>query len=231
MPEWICAGISENPVSMNRLISIMRWRSVALTALSVPGLCLLLIPALAGHLGANPLEMLLHRTGEISVWTLGAVLSLTPLRVLFSSSRIIAALNQHRRAIGVSAFIYGLLHFAFHILYEGGLDGLTRSLSKPFIWIGLVGLSLLALLAATSNNLAIRTLGGRNWKRLHRLAYLAGALLIYHQSIAGKGHWHIARWLLFPLASLQIGRLIKLLFMKSNRLRSPTFVAPAPSSP
>ena len=45
---------------------------------------------------------------------------------------------------------------------------------------------ILVILTATSNNFSIRKLGGRNWKRLHRLAYVAAALLIYHQSIAGK---------------------------------------------
>jgi sulfoxide reductase heme-binding subunit YedZ len=127
------------------------------------------------------------------------------------------ALNRHRRAIGVSACVYGLLHFGLHVLYEGGLDGLARSLSKPFIWFGVAGLSILVALALTSNNWSIRTLGGRNWKLLHRLAYAAAALLIYHQSIAGKGHWHIARWLLFPLLTLQVARLTKILLTRSAR--------------
>jgi len=116
------------------------------------------------------LEKLLHQSGEIAIWTLGAVLALSPLRVLFPRSRIVAALNRHRRAIGVSACIYGLLHFGFHVLYEGGWEGLMHSLSKPFIWFGISGLSILVVLALTSNNWSIRTLGGKNWKLLHRLA-------------------------------------------------------------
>ena len=178
------------------------------------GLWFLVIPALTGGLGANPLEKILHQTGEISIWTLGAVLSLSPLRVLFPQSRLVAALNRHRRVIGVSACVYALLHLSAHVLYEGGWDRFVRSLSKPFIWYGLTGLSILAVLGLTSNNFSIRILGGRNWKRLHRLAYVAAAVLIYHQAIAGKGHWQIARWLLFPLAALQIARLIKVLVVK-----------------
>ncbi len=168
-----------------------------------------MIPALTNSLGANPLEKLLHQTGEIAIWTLGSVLVLTPLRTLWPKSRIINALNRHRRYIGVSACIYGLLHFTSHILYEGGWDGLVRSFSKPFIWFGASGLTILVLLALTSNNFAVRKLGGRDWKRLHRLAYLAAAILIFHQSIAGKGHWYIARWLFFPLLALQLARLTK----------------------
>jgi len=200
------------------LARIVGSRLAVLSLIVGVGVSVLVIPAFAGTLGANPLEALLHRSGEIAVWTLGAVLSLTPLRVLFPHSQIVAALNRHRRAIGVSACVYGLLHFAAHVLYEGGWEGLQRSLSKPFIWYGLVGLSILVILAATSNQFSIRKLGGRNWKRLHRLAYIAAALVIYHQAIAGKGHWHIARWLLFPLAALQAGRVAKTLLRKPARI-------------
>jgi len=89
---------------------------------------------------------------------------------------------------------------------------------RPFIWYGLAGLSILVVLAVTSNQVSIRKLGGRNWKRLHRLAYIAAALLIYHQAIAGKGHWHITRWLLFPLAALQAARIAKTLLAKPARV-------------
>jgi sulfoxide reductase heme-binding subunit YedZ len=194
---------------MNALVKILGNKLFALTMLIGLGVWLLVIPAFTSGLGANPIEKLLHQSGEIAIWTLGAVLALSPLRALFPSSRIIAALNRHRRAIGVTACVYGLLHLGFHILYEGGWDGLVRSLSKPFIWFGLGGLSILVVLALTSNQLSIRGLGGRNWKGLHRLAYVAAGLLIYHQAIAGKGHWAIARWLLFPLAALQLARLAK----------------------
>jgi methionine sulfoxide reductase heme-binding subunit len=160
------------------------------------------------------LEKLLHQTGEIAIWTLGTVLSLTPLRVLFPHSRLVNALNRHPRMVGVSACIYGILHVTCHILYEGSWDGLLRSFAKPFISFGLAGLMILVILALTSNQFSIRKLGGKNWKLLHRLAYFAAALLIYHQAIAGKGHWHIARWLLFSLLALQLARLTKTFLSK-----------------
>src|SRR6266853_3125828 len=203
---------------MNTVAKILGNKLLAFTVLISVGISLLVVPAFTGGLGANPLEKLLHQSGEIAIWTLGAVLALSPLRVLFPRSKIVAALNRHRRAIGVSACIYGLLHFGFHVLYEGGWDGLLRSLSKPFIWFGLAGLSILVTLTATSNQFSIRKLGGRNWKCLHRLAYIAAALLIYHQAIAGKGHWQIARWLLFPLAALQVARVTKTLLRKPARI-------------
>ena len=202
---------------MNVLVKILAHKLFALTALVGVGIWFLVIPAFTGRLGANPLETLLHESGEIAIWTLGAVLALSPLRVVFPNSRIVMALNRHRRATGVTACIYGLLHFSSHVLYEGGWDGLVRSLSKPFIWFGGAGLTILVILATTSNQWSIRALGGKNWKLLHQLAYVAAGLLIYHQAIAGKGHWAIARWLLFPLAALQLARLAKTLSRKKGQ--------------
>lgn len=207
---------------MSLLAKIVGHKVFALAVLIGVGVWLLVIPALTNNLGANPLEKLLHQTGEIAIWTFGSVLALTPLRTLFPQSRLIGALNRHRRYIGVTACIYGLLHFTCHILYEGGWMPLRRSFSKPFIWFGFAGLSVLVVLALTSNNWSMRKLG-RNWKRLHRLAYLAAALVIFHQSIAGKGHWHIARWLLFPLLALELARLAKV------RLRSQSSSQPVPA--
>jgi len=199
---------------VSTLVKILGNKFLALAVIVGVGVWLLVVPLFTGNLGANPVERLLHESGEIAIWTLGTVLALSPLRSLFPRSRIVGALNRHRRYIGVSACVYGLLHLSCHILYEGDVGAVARSLSKPFIWFGLAGLSTLVILASTSNNFSVRKLGGKNWKSLHRLAYVAGALLIYHQSIAGKGHWYIARWLLFPLAALQIARLTKSLLMK-----------------
>jgi sulfoxide reductase heme-binding subunit YedZ len=202
---------------MNVLLKILAHKAFALAVLIGMGIWLLIVPAFTGGLGADPLDRLLHVTGEIAVWTLGAVLALTPLRVLFPQSRIINALNRHRRYVGVSACIYGLLHFTCHILYQGDVDDVLRSFSKPFIWFGLAGLTILMILAVTSNNWSIRKLG-KNWKRLHRMAYVAAAVLIYHQSIAGKGHWYIARWLFFALVSLELARLSKKHLFKKPRV-------------
>jgi sulfoxide reductase heme-binding subunit YedZ len=186
----------------------------ALAVLAGIGIWFLVIPALTDQLGANPLEKLLHISGEIAIWTLGFVLSLTPLRVLFPRAALVNALNRHRRYIGVSACIYGLVHFSCHVLYQGSLADVLDSFSKPFIWFGLAGLSILIVLAATSNNWSVHKLGGKNWKRIHRFAYLAAAILIYHQAIAGKGHWYVARWLLISLLALQAARLAKKYFFK-----------------
>src|SRR2546430_9204902 len=124
---------------MNVLVKILAHKLFALTELISVGMCLLVIPAFTGWLGANPLETLLHESGEAAIWTLGADLSLSPLRVLFPNSRIVMALNRPCRATGVAACTYSLLPFSSHVLYEGGWDGLFRRLSEPFIWFGSAG--------------------------------------------------------------------------------------------
>ena len=207
---------------MKLVARILANKIVALATLFGIGIFLLIVPALTNQLGANPIERLLRVSGEIAIWSLGAVLSLTPLRVLFPRSAIVNALNRHRRYIGVSACIYGLIHFSCHVLYHGDWDDLLQSYTKPFVWFGSAGLSILVLLGLTSNNWAVRKLGGRRWKLLQRLAYVAAILLIYHQSIAGKGHWYIARWLLFLLVALESARFAKKFwFSKPNDERSP----------
>jgi sulfoxide reductase heme-binding subunit YedZ len=193
---------------------ILSHKIVALAILFGVGVYFLIIPAFTNQLGANPIERLLHVSGEIAIWTLGGVLSLTPLRVLFPRSGLVNALNRHRRYIGVSACIYGLIHFSCHVLYQGDWDDLLQSFSKPFVWFGLLGLSILVLLALTSNNWSVRKLGGKRWKLLHRLAYVAAIALIYHQSIAGKGHWYVARWLLLFLVALEGARLVKKIWFR-----------------
>ena len=138
---------------MNLVARILANKFVALAILFGVGIYLLIVPGLTNQLGANPIERLLHVSGEIAIWTLGAVLSLTPLRVLFPRSAIVNALNRHRRYIGVSACIYGLIHFSCHVLYQGDWDDLLQSFTKPFTWFGLAGLSILVLLGVNQQQL------------------------------------------------------------------------------
>ncbi len=194
---------------MKLISKLVSTKFFAFSVLSGVGAWFLIIPIFTDQLGANPIDRLLHVSGEIAIWTLGAVLSLTPLKVLFPHSSLVNGLNRHRRWIGVSACLYGLFHFGCHILYQGDVDDLLQSFSKPFTWFGLAGLSILVLLALTSNNWVIKKMGGKNWKMLHRLVYLAAVILLYHQTIAGKGHWYVSRYLIFSLLILESARIAK----------------------
>jgi uncharacterized protein len=194
---------------MNVLSKIIASRVFALIALAAPGIYLLVVPAMTDDLGVNPLQELLHRSGEIAVWTLGTVLSLSPLKKLFPRSKMVSALNRHRRAVGVTAFIYALLHVNANFLYEGEIASYFKTVWKPFFLAGTIGFLVLLLLTATSNDWSVRRMGFNLWKWIHRLAYLAALVLFYHQGTSGKGNWQIALTLFIPVASLEAVRVSK----------------------
>jgi sulfoxide reductase heme-binding subunit YedZ len=162
---------------------------------------------------ADPLKYILHHLGFTACVLLAAVLTFTPLRVLFPKGPVALALNRHRRFVGVSAFTYAALHFTMHVLYEGGLetisDTLKTAVGKPFQLVGLIALAILLVLAVTSLPAAIRWLGGKKWKYLHRLVYVAAALSAYHQAAARKIFPQQVLWIFVPLLVLEILRIVK----------------------
>src|SRR5262245_1952186 len=187
---WFAGGNS----SVRFVEKLLRSKVVAWTLILLPGLWLawpLLIKKDPSAL-TDPLKFILHHLGFVACILLATVLTFTPLRVLFPKSGIVQALNKHRRLVGVSAFFYGLLHFFTHLIYEGGIDVsalpkiLANALEKPFQLVGMATLTILFALAVTSPNAVARKLGGKRWKMLHRLAYVAAGLAAYHQAAARK---------------------------------------------
>ena len=163
----------------------------------------------------DPLKFVLLHLGFVACLLLVTVLTFTPLRVLFPKWGVALALNRHRRLVGVSAFAYGLLHFAVHVFYQydgtydGTLTQLGKELQKPFQLTGLVALTILFVLAVTSVNAAVRWLGGKKWKNLHRLVYVAAGLIAYHQAAAKKLFPMQVVWIFAPLLLLEIARFMK----------------------
>jgi len=135
--------------------------------------------ALHGGLGANPIEVITHSTGD---WTLRLVLvtlAVTPLRRLTGQYWLIGI----RRMVGLFAFFYGTLHFTTYIWLDKFFDvhEMVKDIAKrPFITIGFSAFVLMIPLAATSTAWSIRRLGGKNWQRLHRLVYLTAILGVIH---------------------------------------------------
>ena len=127
--------------------------------------------AIAGGLGANPIEFVIRSLGTWTLVLLLATLSVTPLRRLSGWS----ALIRVRRMLGLFAFFYAILHFlAFFGLDQFfDLRAVIADIAKrPYITVGFTCLLLLIPLAITSTNAMQRRLGGRRWQRLHRLVYV-----------------------------------------------------------
>ncbi len=172
---------------------------------------------------ADPLKYLLHHFGFVACILLAAVLALTPLRVLFPRWRIALALNRHRRLVGVSAFFYALIHLGFQFLHEGGWPTFFTDIKKPFLFMGMLAFLILLVLAVTSFNFMVRWMGGRRWKNIHRLAYVAAPLSAFHQALARKLFPIQVVWIFAPLAVLEIARVIR------QRSKPAAVPAPAPS--
>jgi sulfoxide reductase heme-binding subunit YedZ len=135
--------------------------------------------ALHGGLGANPIEVITHSTGDWTLILVLTTLTITPLRRITKQYWLIGV----RRMIGLFAFFYGSLHFTTYIWLDKFFDvhEMFKDIAKrPFITVGFSAFVLLIPLALTSTAASIRWLGGRNWQRLHRLIYFTGILGVIH---------------------------------------------------
>ena len=155
------------------------------------------------ELNPDPVNFITHFTGDWAIWMLLTSLAITPLRRL---SLRIAWLVRLRRMIGLYAFFYATLHLATYIFLFSGYDLATvltgvraghpgvvidqwkqvwpyildDVVKRRFIQVGFLAWIILLALALTSPAFMMRAIGGKNWQRLHRLVYVAGAFAVIH---------------------------------------------------
>lgn len=163
-----------------------RFHSASVWALYGLGLC----PALAafylgatGHLPGNPVKEFEHLLGIWALRFLVATLAITPIRDIFGINWL-----RYRRALGLLAFYYVVMHFLAYFLLDQVLNipAIIADIARrPFITIGMAGLVMLIPLALTSNNWSIRRFGNR-WNRLHKLAYVIAAAGALHFAMSVK---------------------------------------------
>lgn len=139
----------------------------------------LMVGLATDQLGANPAEKLIRETGEWTLRWLWLTLAVSPLREAAS----LPALLRYRRSLGVTVFVYAVLHFLAYAWLDKGLvlDDIIKDVYKRnFILVGLAALVLMTPLALTSFNAAIRKLGGKRWQALHKLVYAVALLGLLH---------------------------------------------------
>lgn len=166
----------------------------ALFLLALLPLGRLLWAAWTGDFGPNPVEFVQRWTGTWTFNFLLLTLCITPLRVWTQWHWLL----RLRRMLGLFTFFYATLHFLSFIGFDHSfdVDAIARDIFKrPFVTVGFAAFVLLIPLAATSNQWAIRKLGGRRWQELHRNVYLIGILACVHYFWLVK-----ATALLWPLA-------------------------------
>jgi sulfoxide reductase heme-binding subunit YedZ len=160
-----------------------QWHLLNLAALGILAYLLL-----QGTRGWESYEESFDTTLESGKWGvrwLLICLSMTPLQSYLHWKGAV----KYRKAAGLWAFAFGAVHL---LLYADETWEAVPS-RLPLYWLewpipsyialGIVSFTLLAALAITSNKWSMRRLG-KQWKRLHRVVYGAGVLVIVHALLA-----------------------------------------------
>lgn len=175
----------------------------------VLGLIPLLRLFILGYLGdltANPIEFITRSTGTWTITFLCMTLAMSPLRWITGFSQWV----QLRKTLGLFTFFYGFLHFTIWYWLDHDLNFLAMIsdvIKRPFIAMGFIAFVIMSLLAITSNQTAMRLLGGK-WKMLHRFIYLIAILAVIHY------FWHKEGKRDFTVVYIYTGIIFSLLFIR-----------------
>lgn len=181
----------ERPVrdALNRWLSGPAAKPAALIAMMAPGLWLIAM-AFADKLGANPAEALIRGSGDWAIRMLCVALAITPIRKIAG----LPALARLRRLAGLAAYGWVMAHLLCYAWLDMGfeMEELLKDVGKrPFIMAGMGAMAILTMMALTSWDGAIRRLGAKNWRRLHKAVHAVAALALLHffWMRAGKHHF------------------------------------------
>ena len=165
---------------------------------------------------ADPVNYITHDTGHYALLLLIISLGVTPVRRLHAR---LANLIRFRRLLGLYAFFYATLHLATYIFLFSGYDlptawaGVTSGhfgavvdqwklvwpailddlQKRRFIQVGFLAWLLLLVLAITSPAFVMRSMGGKNWRRIHWGVYVAASAGIIHY------WWLVKKGVLAPM--------------------------------
>jgi sulfoxide reductase heme-binding subunit YedZ len=186
----------------NRLIPYVKVLVHLVCLLPVIGLVRMYLSGALGLL-ADPVNYITHQTGYWALFLLLASLAVTPVRRLHPK---LANLIRFRRLLGLYAFFYASLHLATYVFLFSGYDvptawaglraGHPGALAEQwklvwptmvddlkkrrFIQVGLFAWFLLFVLAVTSPAFIMRWMGGKRWRQVHWLVYVAACAGAVH---------------------------------------------------
>jgi len=154
---------------------ILNKKPVFWVLLSIPAMVML-----RGYFSDDVIAMdMLHPTGEWSARLMIFAMILSPLLSLIGPRPWLNWLVRRRRALGVAAFAYAVLHLIFYLIDMGNIDDILDEFWALGIWTGWAAMLLFVPLALTSNDASVRALKA-SWKRLQRLVYPAALLVLVH---------------------------------------------------
>ncbi len=188
----VSVGAEARVSSRRRIAQRLPWRdrSGRVSPLKIVALIGSMAPAawlalrlVFGDLGARPIHDALLATGLWSVRFLLLSLSVTPARLVLDAPR----LTLIRRILGLAGAAYAAAHLVLYAIDENLVwHVILQQMFGPFfLLIGTVSLIFLAMLSATSTDAALRRMGAL-WRKLHRLAYAAIFLALWHFALAQK---------------------------------------------
>ena len=123
--------------------------------------------------------------GSIALVLVSIILFVKPLSILFKQIGLIRTILSFRRQLGVAALYFAIFHFLFFAVRFDVpvLKTFMNAISNygPLMF-GAVALSVMILLGMTSNRFSTKLLK-RNWKRLHRLAYILLPVILIHVAL------------------------------------------------
>jgi len=158
------------------------------------------------NLTANPIEFITRSTGTWTITFLCMTLAMSPLQWITGFSQWV----QLRKTLGLFTFFYGFLHFTIWYWLDHDFNFtamISDVIKRPFITMGFIALLIMSLLAITSNQTAMRLLGGK-WKTLHRFIYLIAILAVIHY------FWHKEGKRDFLVVYIYTGIIFSLLFIR-----------------
>ena len=160
------------------------WLKRVIHIAAVAALAWLVWGYVTGNLGPDPIGAATRWSGRFAGAFL--LLSLVPAAAqIVIGTRVDTGL---RRALGLYSAKFAVLHLLVYAGLDFGFDlplllGNVRGDRRVLVGAG--ALVILLALGATSASSAVRRLG-KNWRRLHRLTYLAGILVAVHYAWSYK---------------------------------------------
>jgi sulfoxide reductase heme-binding subunit YedZ len=191
------------------LLSLNKHRKIINKILWLLGLCPGVFIAsryINNNMTENPFEFLIQHTAHWAMVFFILSYAITPIRRWL---RFYASLRKwtygkrlsdwnfliyNRRLIGLCSFYYGTSHLFIYLYFELDFDWsefYLETTERFFITLGLIGWLLLLLLAVTSPDF-IQKLLKKNWRRIHKLVYLAVPIILGHSILEAKIiHWYL----------------------------------------
>lgn len=131
--------------------------------------------------------------GQAALAVLLVIVFLSPLSRIFRT-RLLLQLMGLRREMGILMGYLATVHVLIYVIGSSWMIALPNPFQETglgtlplMLWAGFAAYVLTLPLLFTSNDLALRLLGGKHWKSLHRLVYLLLVFALLHEALRLRG--------------------------------------------